>query len=157
MPTSTFTALATTTLGASASSVTFSSIPATYRELVIVVNGSPSTSAYVYAEFNSDTTSANYPFVYMRGNGSTTDSGTGSKDLSYVFTSAPFQIQMQIMDYTATDKHSTVLTRDGNAANQTVARAMRWANTSAITSVKILVGAGNFNAGTTFSLYGIEA
>jgi hypothetical protein len=36
MPTSTYVALATTTLGATAASVTFSSIPATYRDLLLV-------------------------------------------------------------------------------------------------------------------------
>jgi hypothetical protein len=65
MPTSTYVALATTTLGATAASVTFSSIPATYRDLVLVYNGTTSANIGVDVEFNGDTNSANYSRVFM--------------------------------------------------------------------------------------------
>ena len=54
-PVSTYVALATTTLGATASSVTFSSIPATYRDLVLVTNAQTTTALgdYYILQFNT--------------------------------------------------------------------------------------------------------
>jgi hypothetical protein len=63
------------------------------------------------------------------------------------------------MDYSATNKHKTVLVRADNANSITMAHAARWANTSAITSIVLtsFEGAGNFAIGSTFSLYGVIA
>ena len=55
MPTPTYTPLATVTLGTSAASVTFSSIPATYRDLILIFDGTGSGStgkAAVLDNFN---------------------------------------------------------------------------------------------------------
>ena len=57
------------------------------------------------------------------------------------------------MDYSATDKHKTVLIR-ANHPGETVACAGRWANTAAITSITINT-ASTFVIGSVFSLYGI--
>jgi len=66
-------ALATTTLGSAASSITFGSIPATYRDLRIVVSVRSDSVNSPYAQcrlqFNADTGS-NYPTVEMTGDGS---------------------------------------------------------------------------------------
>ncbi len=64
----------------------------------------------------------------------------------------------QIMDYSATDKHKTVLVRVGNVGNSEVgANAGRWASTAAITSVRVAPNDGTFSSGSTFNLYGIVA
>ena len=155
MPTSTYVALATTTLGASAAGVTFSSIPATYRDLVLVVNGNANTGQAVYLTFNGDTGS-NYSTVLMYGDGSTPTSFTQTdKRISAVY-AEPNTIISQIMDYSASDKHKTVLTRTNAAGSTTFATAYRWSSTSAVTSLNIYVG-GTFSSGSTFSLFGIEA
>ena len=168
MPTPTYTPLATVTLGTTASSVTFSSIPATYRDLILVASftqSSGSTTAGV--RFNSDT-GTNYSYVSMVGSGAgATSSNATSQALIFVpfvssTASTPVFSITQVMDYSATDKHKTVLNRDSatrssDSSFATTAQANRWANTSAITNLQIFMQAGNFNSGSTFNLYGVIA
>ena len=160
MPTSTYTALANITLGSSASSVTFSSIPATYRDLRIMIAGTTSGGVNTVLRFNSDTGN-NYTGVLMSGNGSTATSGTyGAGSLLYfgALWTTVGNTYVDIMDYSATDKHKTILGRHSNAANEAGAHAGRWANTAAITSVTVLTAsAATYSSGTTFALYGIAS
>jgi len=154
MPTPTYTPLATVTLGSSASSVTFSSIPATYRDLILVITGTVATSTNLSISLNGDTGS-NYTSVFASGNGSTSSSGTGtesSMDLARLET-AQRTNKIEFMDYSATDKHTTALIR-----RATLMAAHRWANTSAVTSIVIApIVATTFDSGTTFNLWGVIA
>jgi hypothetical protein len=162
MPTPTYTPLATVTLGSSAASVTFSSIPATYRDLVLVITCRTNVEAYPSARFNSDTAS-NYSRVGMSGDGSSTYSYSGTLDRvslnGYAASSntTDYNTILQVMDYSATDKHKTALSRANNTGYATDALALRWANTAAITSLQVYVTSATFNAGSTFSLYGVIA
>lgn len=155
----TFVALANITLGSSASSVTFSSIPTTgFRDLVLVYSGTTSSVSGVEGRFNGDSGS-NYSLVRMFGAASGANSSSASTNyFPVVYTGNPITATsiVQIMDYSATDKHKTSLTRAGGLQYDTTeAVASRWANTSAITSINILsVG---FTAGSTFALYGIRS
>ena len=110
--------------------------------------------------FNAGTN--NYQYVTARGNGSTAasysassqsainlhfnDSGIGNNP---IFT-------IQIFDFAQTNKHKSVLARHDDAGTVTRMTAGRWGNTSAITSVLFSSFGGTYNAGSTFSLYGIE-
>ena len=157
MTTPTYIPLATTTLGATATSVTFGSIPATYRDLILVVNAQASADSLAFIEFNSDTTAANYSFVYALGNGSTGVSGSGDAFPLMPFnTSTRSHAIVQVSDFAASDKHKTSLVRDSEIGGVVVMRAVRWANTAPITSLKFKTGSGNFAIGSTFSLYGIH-
>jgi hypothetical protein len=165
--------IASQTLGSSASSVTFSSIPTTLngktlRDLVLVIQAQAANSGVVtnlLMRINGDTAS-NYAEVRMRGDGSSASSNavtfsemTISSGGSLVST-VPLQINLQIMDFAQTDKHKSILNRANGASasfTATAASAFRWANTSAITSVSIFPDSPNLMAaGSTFSLYGIE-
>jgi hypothetical protein len=65
---------------------------------------------------------------------------------------------LQFMDYSATDKHKTVLARsDDVGRSQTWMFANRWANTSAVTTILVKPIANPFSTGARFDLYGIEA
>jgi hypothetical protein len=160
MPTATYIALANVTLSTSDSSITFSSIPNTYRDLVIVVTGSTTANADLGFRLNSDS-GANYSFVYMGGNGSTTLSGsaTGQTQVvldAYFWRSTEISTCIaHIMDYSATDKHKTILSRNNVAGGGTDAFANRYASTSAITSVEVRNPAQSFASGTTITMYGI--
>jgi hypothetical protein len=158
MPTATYTPLATVTLGSSASSVTFSNIPATYRDLILVFDGVVSAGGgeVVFINFNGDTTSGNYSSVFANGDGSTTGSSTNPRRLGLVYASRSNFIA-NIMDYSATDKHKTYLSRDGAASNVVEMIAGRWANTGVITSLRVLTDANGFASGSVFSLYGVIA
>jgi hypothetical protein len=163
MPTPTYTALATRTLTGTASSVVFSTIPATYRDLILVCSGTSSNTAInsIFVRFNSDAGS-NYPFVQMYGTaagaGSNTSTTTGAIAGLTISSSVNTNIT-QIMDYSATDKHKTTLSRQNSMGDSYVrASASRWTNTAAITSITCFIDTGaNFNSGSTFSLYGIVA
>jgi hypothetical protein len=158
MPTPTYTPLANVTLGSTASSVTFSSIPVTYRDLILVINGTTNTATGVTATHNGDTTAANYTLVNMAGNSNnTTSSGTASNsNLISMYTTRSMGI-IQFLDYSATDKHKTALSRSDNAANDAYAQARRWANANAITSIAIGAYGNTFQTGSTFALYGIAS
>jgi hypothetical protein len=161
MPTPTYTALATRTLTGTASSVVFSTIPATYRDLILVCSGTSSNTAInsIFLRFNSDTGS-NYAYVAMYGISGGAGSGattlTGAVAGLTISSSVNANIT-QIMDYSATDKHKTVLSRQNSLGDSFVrASTSRWANTAAITSITCVIDTGaNFNSGSTFSLYGI--
>jgi hypothetical protein len=167
MATATYIALANTTLSSAASSVTFSSIPATYRDLVAVINvvglsGSPTSKAgkmKLNSLHGSD--------VFMYGNGSSGSSGSDASTVTVPFQNNHGVFIINIMDYSATDKHKTILGRHSVASNFVWANAGRVATTNAITSVEFICpdtdeeiaeeASDTFNIGSTFSLYGIIA
>lgn len=166
MPTPTYIPLATVTLGSSASSVTFSSIPATFRDLVVVTNLlSATVDGCDFAMRVNGDTGSNYSFVRMFGGAAATgsDSSASATNTSGGFgignnTTTPAAVIIQIMDYSATDKHTTFLTRLNDTARSfTAAFASRHANTAAVTSVQVLTTVSNFGAGSTFNLYGIAS
>ena len=156
MATPTYTLIDSVTLGSSASTVTFSSIQAG-GDLVIVMTGQTTGGSNCSYTINSDT-GTNYPYVFMRGDGSATASGTTTANANYVgyFTANPSNAILQFFDYSATDKQKTSLVRMNDASARVYANANRWANTAAINRIDfILSGGESFAAGMTFYLYGI--
>ena len=166
MPTNTYTALATLTLTGSDSSITFASIPSTYRDLIVVCNFQNSgTASASRLQMNGDT-GGNYNGVWATGTGSAANSSSESNQTSARLFGASVGPAntfsnlgiIQIMDYSATDKHKTVLTRYGAAGTEVQMTASRYASTSAITSVTVFDILGQtYQTGSTFSLYGIAS
>jgi hypothetical protein len=161
MPTPTYTPLATVTLGTATGSVTFSSIPATYRDLILVLDGTRTGNNNIQFRFNNDS-ATNYSWVVAAGNGSSADSYTESLTFipvaAYVLqTNTQLNTIFQIMDYSATDKHKTALGRFSQAGSSVSMVAGRWANTAAITSIRVFTGNNDFGTGTVMSLYGVIA
>lgn len=158
MPTPTYIPLATYTVtGATLASVTFTSIPQTYRDLVLVVAGRISVSAAeIEVHLNGATTG--YTDVDMVGFGSGTPTSTAGSKSVIVMTSGQNVSTVQIMDYSATDKHKTMLSRSSAADNRVRAAAVRYASTSAITQIKVGDEPASVNLlqGTTISLYGVN-
>lgn len=166
MPSPTYTPLANITLGSSAATVVFSSINQGYRDLVFSCNLQASATNGVKIRVNSLTGSIYYS-VSMYGDGSTAgsylpsnpDTTLGIDSVSA--TSGIFTpVQVQIMDYSATDKHHPVLARVSNSSVSpgVTAVAGRIADTSAITSVTFMFAtAATFAAGSSFALYGIAS
>lgn len=170
----TYEAIATQTLGSTATSVTFSSIPATYTDLVLVITGNDSRTGAnddsVALNFNTDTStgSTNYSFTTLTGNGSSASSsrtsnanGFDALALGTATNTNPGTIVIHIMNYSNTTTYKTALTRGGNASSLTAATVGLWRNTAAINLVKLLPGYNgsphSFQTGTTFNLYGIKA
>ena len=150
------TALATVTLQAASSTVTFSGIPNTYRDLLLIVNVPETVGASTtYLRFNDDSGS-NYTVVRLRGNGSAADGYSATIEGAILFWDPPLDCMAtaKIFDYSANDKHKTVLLKDSIPANRFDIQTARWANSNPITSLSAETGAGTFSAGSTFSLFG---
>jgi hypothetical protein len=163
MPTPTYTPLATVTLGTTASSITLSNIPASYRDLIIVFEGSVSSGDNeLGCRYNGDS-GTNYSHVYAVGFPTTSTASVAQTNYTTarfgnITTTRSNQI-LQIMDYSATDKHKTMLirTNNGSATSEVWMMVNRWANTAAINSILILPSASTLTTGTTVNLYGIKA
>lgn len=148
--------------GTGATSVTLSVIPATYTDLVLVMNGTASSGTNVYARFNGDTGS-NYSVTRIVGNGSTATSDRNSNYTSlqtfmgYYDTTVGTSI-MQVMNYANTTTYKTALARYNYTTNEVTAAVGLWRSTAAINSITILTSnAATFPSSTTFTLYGIKA
>jgi len=163
MPTNTYVALRTTTLGTAVNSVTFDLTGITgYTDIKLVMNASYSSEDYTCFQFNGDT-ATNYSETPIVGNGSSVSSGRAA-NRAFIFTQAvagtsvPFMVQSNFMNYSNSTTYKTVLSRSDCASRDVTASVGLWRSTAAITSIKVygLTGA-NFQVGSTFSLYGIQA
>lgn len=152
----------TATTGSGATSVTLSSIPATYTDLVLIMNGTASSATNVYVRFNGDT-GANYSSTMIAGNGSSATSGRNSNDTSIqaffgFYDTTVANTIMQVMNYANTTTNKTALARYSYTTNEARAAVGLWRNTAAITSITLLTSnTATFPSSTTFTLYGIKA
>jgi len=161
---STYTPIATTTLGSAAASYTFSSISGTYTDLVLIAtSGSSLGTGYgLRLRFNSDS-ATNYSWTHLYGTGSASGSNRGTSDTSILIGYSPSTIggnvsTANIQNYSNATTYKTVISRGSEADYRVGAIAGLWRNTGAITSLTLLdEGGGNLLTGSTFTLYGIAA
>ena len=163
---STYTPIATTTLAVSAASYTFSSIPSTYTDLILIAAvkgtvGSP-TDYTEQLQYNGDTTSGLYSDTILKGDGTTASSNRHSgqnqiyiSTLGYLSTTNIRTTIVQIQNYANTSTYKTCLVRDNQADAAVGATVGLWRNTAAISSVTMSLQGGTFGIGSTFTLYGI--
>jgi hypothetical protein len=158
---STYTPIATTTLGSAAVSVTFSSVPSTYTDLVLVLNGTTPSSIGIGLRFNSDS-GTNYSNTFVAGDGSAAFSGRASNftmgRFGNINTSNTTAIA-QIQNYSNTTTFKTTLGRAATPADFVVAYVNLWRNTAAINNIVVITdnSSTQFQTGTTFTLYGIAS
>lgn len=165
----TYEPIATTTLGSAASSVTFSSIPGTYTDLILVVNGSSTagTGSRLRIGNGSVDTGSNYSFTFLEGTGSGTNSFRNS-NVAYIqmnnysqFAPSPTYNTteiVQIMNYANTTTYKTVMNRSNLAQTGVSAMVGLWRSTSAINVITYYCSnATTFEAGFTATLYGVKA
>jgi hypothetical protein len=166
---STYTPIATTTLGSAAASYTFSSISSGYTDLVLIVNEFNATATNTSFQFQvgngSVDTGANYSLTEIYGTGSATGSDRATSDTAAYFngpgigtsTTTPNVYIMNFMNYANTTTYKTFIGRGGSADKNTVATVNLWRSTSAINTIKIFQSINNMATGTTLTLYGIAA
>jgi len=168
MATNTYVALDLKTVTSAVSSVTFTSIPSTYTDLVLVVNAlgvGTNVDENCSIQLNGDTGS-NYSTTRIRGNGSAASSDRDTSATSAIAgiitvkstddnTRCNFTVNFQ--NYANTTTYKTWLSRSNSAAYNVQAMANLWRSTSAINSIKFQINSNNFAVGSTFSLYGIKA
>jgi len=166
----TYEPIATTTLGSAQAGITFSSIPATYTDLrvVLFINTSDTNGKGVVFRFNSDT-ATNYSMTNIYGSGTTAVSNTSSgSDYGWIgyntstSTTLPGLWTMDIFSY-AGNTNKTVLcvgSADKNGSGAVERNVNLWRSTSAINAIRLTLytdGSANMNSGTTATLYGIKA
>jgi len=163
---STYTPIASQTLASAAASVTFSSIPQGYTDLVLIVNGGMSSgAAYVSMQLNGDTTMTNYSVTYFRGDGTDIASNrysgaSGRYNVSGIpitTTTLTANIIFQFQNYSNPTTYKTVLNRVNDTVVGTSGSIALWRNTNAINQIVLREAdsGANWLTGTTFSLYGI--
>jgi hypothetical protein len=160
------------TVTGSGSSVTFSSIPSTYKHLQIRMIGridrAGEANDFFTIRYNSDT-GANYSWHALEGSGTTVYAESGSstslpRNGDIAATTAASGIfgvgVIDILDYTNTSKYKTTRTftgRDANGSGWVWFGSSLWLNTAAINTINILPTYGTgFQANTQFALYGIK-
>jgi hypothetical protein len=173
---SSYESIATVTGTGSAGSITFSSIPSTYKHLQIRAiakdtNTAGNTTLSVEMRFNGDTGS-NYAYHELRGDGSTASTNAASSQTKIVVFNASLRETVatssmgvsiiDVHDYSSTTKNKTVRYISGVNKNlgttddRISLGSGLWINTAAITSVTLIPTQTAFSTSTVFSLYGIK-
>jgi hypothetical protein len=164
----TYEPIATTTLTSDQPSITFSSIPGTYTDLVIVFNGNStnagSSTNGMRCRLNADT-SALYSGTNIAGNGTTASSGRYSASTFFEggeisqASGTPTLNIMQFMNYSNTTTFKSFLIRSNVAGSIVQAQVGLYRSTSAITTIELSrdFGTNNLASGCTATLYGIKA
>lgn len=160
----TYEPIATTTLGSAASSYTFSSIPSTYTDLVLVVNGAiTSNNQSQRIQFNGDTGS-NYSYTTMGATSGGTNSVRAVNTAFVPFfvlnggpsTSTSANIVI-INNYSNATTNKSLLIRANYGDGEVQSVSGLWRSTAAINSLTISTSAGNLSSGSQLTLYGIKA
>jgi hypothetical protein len=162
---STYTPISSQTLTSATSSVTFSSIPSTYTDLVLVCNLKTATDASLAGRLNGDT-GANYSRVSLAADGSAAQSTLGTSTTYGIWCTYGYADAnnfnavaiVNINNYLSTNAKKTVMVSNSNGNTGVSCMMSTLNNTSAINSVTLLNdGGANFSIGCTFTLYGIKA
>lgn len=163
---STYVPIQAITLSAAAADVTFTGIPQTFTDLVLVVGRLKSTtsSPYLCFQFNSNT-STDYSVTHIEGTGTSAVSSRSSNQNQITTgnsvglgTTADAMVITHFMNYSNTTTNKTAMSRVsviGGSFPGTGAAVGLWRQTSAITSIRVFNNAGNLPADCTLTLYGI--
>jgi hypothetical protein len=160
----TYVAIATQTLSSN-TTVTFTSIPQTYTDLVLVINGlSTADEGAEYQVGNgSIDTASNYSRTRFMGSSTTTSSFRASNQDRFLCdgfsnNSAYASTQIvQFMNYSNTNTFKTVLFSGSSTQTYILKQVGLWRSTSAINTIKVAGYNGNLTSGTIVSLYGIAS
>jgi hypothetical protein len=161
----TYDKIASTNGTGSSSSITISSIPSTYTDLILIVNGATTSSTgNPCLRFNGDT-GTNYSRTNLGGNGSVafTDRETTANRILliggvYFSSTLNTNLIVQIQNYSNTTTFKTTLCRANKASDGVDVNVGLWRNTDAINSLTFFTASGfNISSDSTFTLYGIKA
>lgn len=162
----TYEPISTQTLGTAVADVYFNSIPQTYTDLVLVMNGGCTINAGIGYRFDGDNTN-NYSSTFLEGNGSAASSNRyTSMSFMRIGFNATWSTGLvntaisHIQNYSNTTTFKTVLSRVNDLSNGALGASVGvWRKTpEALNSINILTSNGTtFLVGSTFTLYGIKA
>ena len=155
--TSTYESISSTT-SSNNTQITFSSIPATYTDLVLVIEGVNSGSGTKYIRFNN--TSTNYQVTSFMGAGSgylyVGQYNNESWIDAYNAGTNRYTTIVHIQEYAGTGNKKRYLSRHASGRVSSEMFCGGWDSTAAINRVDIYLSGNHFGT-STFSLYGIKA
>ena len=174
-PVGAYDSIASTTLSTATATITFSSIPATYKHLQLRCFMPPNNAnvgdAFQRLQFNGDT-GATYSGHWISGNGSAAGSSNtlSTTSIPYAVITGignsslyPSASITDILDYSSIVKYKTLRSISGIEQNtnaggtsQLYLYSGNWRNTAAITSISFNAAYGSFVSGSSFALYGIK-
>lgn len=151
-----------------AASIEFTSIPATYTDLLLLVSPrgeSANNSRYLQMSINA-TAKTTIAYRWLNGSGSSANSYSATSDLIAVNagnnTASTFSnVSIYIPNYTSSNNKSISIDgvmENNNTYSQQTINAALWSNTAAITSIALeLNGSDDFAQYSSATLYGITA
>lgn len=160
---SAWTPLANLTLGSATTGVTFSSISGAYKDLRLVINGGVTSGGFAKYRLNGDSSST-YLWATLESNGTSATSAWNGNDYATFFnnyivwnSSDKTVVTLDILDYSATDKHKTIMSRTFREYTAVNDMTVRWPSTAAVTTLYLYADTSTWVSGTTFALYGVSA
>ena len=173
VPATAFQSISSTLVGTAQATVSFTSIPQTFKHLEIrayhwVTASGNNWDASGYWYLNNDTTTSNYtyhgvysyntnaPTVNYSTNTNVILSRSGGNENGTYF---PAMTIIRILDYSSTSKYKTALVQNGventGTGGYNFINSCEWASTSAISQIDFYAPSYTWQTGSTFSLYGI--
>ena len=167
--TNSFESIATATASGNVTTITFSSIPSTYKHLQIralhagYLSGTTGNDLLYVAGINGNVLSYSHR---LYGDGSTASAGSDSTNINignvYTMPTPTYWTGtiIDILDYSNTNKNKTLRSLSGFDRNGggiiSLSSALYSNNTNAVSSI-VLTGGGSYIAnGSTFALYGVK-
>lgn len=157
----TYVPIATIT-ASSGSSMTFSSIPSTYDDLILIGSYACSSNSNLGMSFNSDTGNNYYEYTWYWENAGFASAGQtetrSDARIGYFVSSNTERNQtiVHINGYKQTTFAKPVLTKKGPDGSYQMLRSDLWLNTNAITSITLTWSSGTFTNNSKFTLFGIK-
>lgn len=167
----TYTLISSNVLASSAASVTFSSIPATYTDLVIKWSARDDQANYTQTtrlKFNGSAVSE-YSWTQLYDSagtvGSYTSGTAGNNQFAYgsngtTSTSNTFtNYEIYIPNYAVAQNKpfgAFGVSEDNSTNGYIIGSAHLWRNTAAISTILLYPNTGNYVSGSSFYLYGIK-
>lgn len=159
---STYEPITTTTITSATTSFNITSIPSTYTDLVVVIDGpgiSGGSSMDANIRFNSDTGS-NYSDTRWQNAGSDRSTSATSIRIAAPRSNNRWNTIIHINNYSNSTTYKSLVVRGTISGTDPVEEmyAGTWRSTAAITTINFISGQSrNYEVGTTVTLYGIKA
>ena len=166
----TYEPIATQTLASAAATITFSSIPATYTDLrlVLVVNGFTGAATFTpLLRFNGSSGGTEHSETNMYGEGASAISVRNTSDAyislatgSSISSTVPTLIELDVFSYAGSTNKTVLInySNDRNGSGETGRIVGLKRNTAAINAINLgSSSAASYAIGTTATLYGIKA
>jgi len=152
--------------GNGVSTITFSSIPQTYKSLQIRVINKSSDFSTVGVRFNGVTTTSYYNHSLVGNGASVTASGNAGNRMNSLISTPDLSHTghgvaiLDLIDYASTTKNKVIRSFNGfdrNGAGEIYLSSGALFSTSAVSSITIFdTGSRNWTTGTSFALYGVK-